>query len=110
MQYLSSTLHEMRDPLASPETRMHGSQLPPYAYQEQHQQQRAMGRPMPPQQPPYAPQSSTALTMTNGSAAVEPEQGEAARETFDREFERVISTSMGRKQESFQLISYHLNK
>jgi hypothetical protein len=109
LQYLSSTLHEMRDPLASPETALNGNQLPSYAYQEQ-QQQRGMNLPMPPQLPQYVSQPSASLTTTNGSAPGQPEQSEAARETFDREFERVISGTMGRKQESFQLISYHLNK
>lgn len=110
LQYLSSTLHEMRDPLASPETTMNGGSLPSYPYQGQQQQQPGVSLPMPPQQPQYVPQPSASLTTTNGLAVGQPEQSEAARETFDREFERVISGTMGRKQESFQLISYHLNK
>lgn len=114
LQYLSSTLHELRDPLASPETNMAANQLPQYGYpsqQQQQQQQRGMNLGAPPQQPQYVPPPPPPpLTTSNGSSAMRPDQGEAARETFDREFDRVISTSMGRKQESFQLISYHLNK
>lgn len=115
LQYLSSTLHELRDPLASPETSMTGNQLPQYGYQPQlqHQQQpqqRGMNLGGPSQQTQYVPPPMATLTTSNGPSAIRPEQGEAARETFDREFDRVISTSMGRKQESFQLISYHLNK
>lgn len=112
LQYLASTLHELRDPLASPENAMNAGPLPQYGYQpqQQQQQQRSINLGGPPQQTQYVPAPPTSLTTTNGSSAARPEQGEAARETFDREFDRVISTSMGRKQESFQLISYHLNK
>ncbi|KAJ9094758.1 hypothetical protein QFC21_005917 [Naganishia friedmannii] len=123
LQYLSSTLHELRDPLASPETSTNAEQLPSY-YQPQQQlpqqqqqqqfmhqnQQQNMNMSVTQHQQPYVAQpQSQSLVTTNGSSALRPEQGEEARETFDREFERVINNTMGRKQESFQLISYHLN-
>ncbi|KAJ9120542.1 hypothetical protein QFC24_005217 [Naganishia onofrii] len=117
MQYLSSTLHELRDPLASPETTTNPNQLPTFHYQPQQQQQfihqnqqQNINMSVPQHQPSYTVQpQSQSLVTTNGSSALRPEQGEEARETFDREFERVINNTMGRKQESFQLISYHLN-